>query len=70
MVQYWYNTAVTINYMVKYLQEFHHHQDVLSCFRTRKSTKKVLETLHQQLALDNQEKLESGPVWKNFSAAS
>jgi len=52
MVQYWYHTETMIKYMENYMEEFHHHKDVFSPFRTRKSTKKVSEGFKKQLTLD------------------
>jgi len=38
MRKYQYQTEATIKYMENYLEEFHRHKDVVSRFRTNKST--------------------------------
>jgi hypothetical protein len=45
MAQYNYYTEATIEYMENYLEECDSHKDVISGFRTSKSTKMVFETL-------------------------
>jgi len=52
MAQYWYHPEATIQYMENYLEEFHHHKDIVSRFGSSKSTKKVSEALKKQLTLD------------------
>jgi len=70
MAQYWYHTEAKIEYVENYVEEFHCQKDVLSRFRTSKSTKKVSEALKKQLTLDKQEERKSDPAWNNLSAAS
>jgi len=45
LAQYRYHTEAMIEYMEIYLEEFHCPKDVISQFRTSKSTMKVLEAL-------------------------
>jgi len=56
--------------MEKYLEEFHRHKDVLSRFRTTKSTKRVSEALKKQPTLNNLEGWENDPAWNSVSAAA
>jgi len=70
MAQYLYHTEVTIDYKENYLEEFHHHKDVVSRFCASKSTKKVPEALKKQLTLAQQEEWESDPACNNLSAAA
>jgi len=70
MVQYWYHTEATIEYMENYLEEFHFHKVVFSWFCANQSTKKVSEALKKQLTLDKQQKQESNPAWDNLSASA
>jgi len=41
--------------MDKYLEDIHHHKDVISQFRAGKSTKKVPEAFQKQRTLDELE---------------
>jgi len=70
VVHYGYHTEATIEYMMKYLEEFHCQKDVFSWFCTSKSTKMVSEALKEQLSFDKQEERESDPAWNNLSAAA
>jgi len=50
------------------LEEFNHHEDVLSRFRASKSTLMVSDVWKKQLTLDKQEERESEPIWNNLFA--
>ena len=70
VAQYRYHTEATIEYIENYLEEFHHHRNVLSRIGTSKSTKKVSEDLKQWLTLDKQEERESASAWNHHSVAA
>jgi hypothetical protein len=70
MAEYRYHTEAMIKYMENYLKEFPCHKDVVSRFRTSKSTKKVSEALEMQLTLDKYEEQDSEPACYNLSAAA
>jgi len=70
ITQYQYHTEATIEYMENYLEDFHCQKDVFSRFHTSKATMMVSEALKKQLTLDNQEELDSFPLWTNLSAAA
>jgi len=58
MAHYWYHTEATIEYIEKYLEEFHRQKDVFGRLHASKSTKKVSEALNKQLTLDKLEERE------------
>jgi len=55
MTQDQYHTKATIEYMEKYLEEFHCHIDVFSWFHTCQLTKTILQAFKKQLTLDTLE---------------
>ena len=70
MAQYRYYTEATIEYMEKYLEEFHHQRDILSRFHASESTKKVSEVFKTWPLMDNQEELKSDPAGNNLLVAA
>jgi len=59
-----------IEYMEKYVDEFHCQNDAVSRFHTSKSAVKVLEDLKQQHTFYKQEERNSDPAWNNLSESA
>jgi len=69
MAQYRYQTEATIEYMENYLQEFHHHTDVLSRFCDSKSTQTVSKAFNKQLTQAKEGERKSDPARNHLPAA-
>jgi len=70
MAQYWYYHQDAIQYMAKYLEEFHHQKDGFGRFCPSKSIKMVFKALKMLFPVVKLEEWESDPAWNNLVAAA